>query len=60
MPFKSAKQERWAFTQAGQKALGGKKNVMEWANATLPGSFDTEKPYKPATHISRITKKNAD
>lgn len=61
MPFKSAKQERWAFTKAGQKALGGKKNVMEWAHATnqatLPGAVDAEPPYSMPSHISRVTKK---
>lgn len=59
MPFKSAKQERWAFTKSGQKALGGKKKVQEWADATdqsaLPGSADTEPHYKMPGHISRVT-----
>jgi len=30
MPFKSKAQERWAHTNAGTKALGGKKAVQEW------------------------------
>jgi len=34
MPFKSEAQRRWAYTQAGTKALGGKKNVAEWEKAT--------------------------
>lgn len=34
MPFKSRQQEKWAFTKAGTKALGGKANVKEWADST--------------------------
>lgn len=34
MPFKSQAQRRWAHTKEGQEALGGKKNVQEWNNAT--------------------------
>lgn len=34
MPFKSRSQQRWAFSEAGRKALGGKEKVMEWAHAT--------------------------
>jgi hypothetical protein len=34
MPFKSIKQERWAHTPGGQKALGGAANVHEWDEAT--------------------------
>ena len=34
MPFKSKKQNSWAHTSSGTKALGGKKNVKEWESAT--------------------------
>ena len=34
MPFKSEAQRRWAYTPAGTKALGGKKAVKEWDDAT--------------------------
>ena len=34
MPFASRQEQKWAFTQAGTKALGGKAKVMEWAHAT--------------------------
>ena len=34
MPFVSQKQRAWAYTKAGTKALGGKKNVAEWNKAT--------------------------
>ena len=34
MPYKSIKQERWAHTPAGIKALGGKENVEEWDKAS--------------------------
>lgn len=30
MPYKSEAQRRWAHTEKGIKALGGKKNVEEW------------------------------
>lgn len=61
MPFKSKKQEAWAHTAAGQKALGGKKNVQEWQDATnqatLPGAVDAQPPFSMSSHISRVTKK---
>lgn len=34
MPFKSEAQRRWAYTNKGTKALGGKKAVAEWEKAT--------------------------
>ena len=34
MPFKSEAQRKWAYTKEGTKALGGKKAVEEWENAT--------------------------
>ena len=34
MPFRSEAQRKWAYTPAGTKALGGKKAVQEWENAT--------------------------
>jgi len=34
MPYKSKKQQGWAHTPAGVKALGGKKKVAEWDKAS--------------------------
>lgn len=34
MPYKSKRQERWAHTEAGEKALGGKGKVAEWDAAS--------------------------
>ena len=34
MPFRSEAQRKWAYTKEGTKALGGKKAVQEWENAT--------------------------
>lgn len=34
MPYKSQAQERWAHTEAGQKALGGADKVAEWDSAS--------------------------
>ncbi len=34
MPWKSDKQRKWGHTAAGLKALGGKKGVAEWDNAS--------------------------
>lgn len=34
MPYKSLKQQAWAHTPAGTKALGGPSHVAEWDAAT--------------------------
>jgi hypothetical protein len=34
VPFKSLKQNAWAHTPAGKKALGGEKAVKEWESST--------------------------
>lgn len=34
MPWKSEQQRKWGHTKSGTKALGGKKAVQEWENAT--------------------------
>lgn len=34
MPWKSQAQRKWGNSPAGIKALGGKKAVEEWNNAT--------------------------
>lgn len=43
-PYRSEAQRRWAHTDAGEKALGGKKAVHEWDEATkgkkLPEKLD--------------------
>lgn len=33
-PFRSRQQQRWAYSKAGTKALGGKRKVAEWQRAT--------------------------
>lgn len=34
MPYESIKQERWAHTPSGEKALGGPAKVHEWDQAS--------------------------
>jgi len=34
VPFKSAKQRAWAYTDEGTKALGGTDKVKEWEDET--------------------------
>jgi hypothetical protein len=34
MPYKSEAQRKWAHTEAGTKALGGKLKVAEWDMAS--------------------------
>ena len=50
MPFKSKKQNAWAHTKSGEKALGGKEKVKEWEKKTdykhLPESKGTKKAKK--------------
>lgn len=62
MPFKSKKQQAWAHTTAGEKALGGPQKVAEWDKATnqstLPSSIGKKTTYPNLpTHIHRITTK---
>lgn len=52
MPFLSKKQNAWAHTPDGTKALGGEEKVKEWESATDYSKI----PYKVA-HSER--KKNA-
>lgn len=60
MPFKSLKQNAWAHTAAGTKALGGKSKVKEWEGSTtystLPTRAKKKDGYDHAGHVSRITK----
>ena len=46
MPFKSVKQQRWAFTKAGTKALGGPAKVAEWQKATGKAKLPVRAPKK--------------
>lgn len=46
MPFKSEAQRRWAYTKAGEKALGGKKAVAEWERATGDKKLPKRAPKK--------------
>ena len=34
MPWKSIRQKKWGHSKEGTKALGGKKAVKEWDDAT--------------------------
>jgi hypothetical protein len=34
MPYASKKQQAWAHTESGKKALGGEEKVQEWDKAT--------------------------
>lgn len=43
MPWKSKAQARWGHSEAGLKALGGKKAVKEWDDATSKGSLPEKK-----------------
>lgn len=49
MPYKSKKQQAWAHTEAGQKALGGIEKVKEWdkesAGLKLPRFAKLKKKY---------------
>jgi hypothetical protein len=50
MPYKSDAQRKWAHTEAGTKALGGKKKVAEWDKETKGKSL-------PKKSTSKITNK---
>jgi hypothetical protein len=39
MPYSSDKQRKWAHTETGIKALGGKDKVYEWDEATTKQGF---------------------
>lgn len=51
MPYKSDAQRKWAHTQEGTKALGGKEAVHEWDQATkgksLPEHVKKDPPGDP-------------
>ncbi len=47
MPYKSKKQQAWAHTEAGTKALGGKGKVAEWDRATAGKKLPEKAPKKP-------------
>lgn len=46
MPWKSKAQARWGHSPAGIKALGGKKAVAEWDNATKGKKLPQKKKQK--------------
>jgi hypothetical protein len=56
MPFVSKSQQRWAYTPAGTKALGGKSKVSEWQSATNEGSLP-EKVGSPKKKGLRMPRK---
>jgi hypothetical protein len=47
MPYKSQAQRRWAHTEAGTEALGGRAKVAEWDAATKGKDLPARK--KPKT-----------
>lgn len=56
MPFKSRAQRRWAYSEAGEKALGGKNKVAEWENATkgaIPERLGPTKNQKSLAKLKR-------
>jgi hypothetical protein len=55
MPFLSRSQQRWGNSPSGVKALGGKKKVEEWNDATPPGPSVPERK-KPSV-IRRAAKR---
>ena len=55
MPFVSKQQQKWAHTQNGQRALGGKDKVDEWDQSTDFGSL----PDKVEGIISKSLKRKA-
>jgi hypothetical protein len=46
MPYKSAKQRRWAHTPAGTRALGGKEKVAEWDRESKGAKLPEKKKKK--------------
>ncbi len=46
MPYKSKRQERWAHTPTGTKALGGKAKVSEWDSASKGAKLPERKAPK--------------
>lgn len=46
MPYKSKKQERWAHTPEGEKALGGPEKVAEWDKASKGKKLPDRVPRK--------------
>lgn len=59
-PFASLKQNAWAHTAAGTKALGGSEKVKEWENATnynnLPEKKTSEVKSKKAQRMRRTSR----
>jgi hypothetical protein len=53
MPFLSRAQEKWAFTPAGTRALGGKAKVKEWADSTDQKSLPEKKGGVLAAHAAK-------
>lgn len=46
MPFKSKAQQKWAYTKAGTKALGGPAKVAEWQKVTGKAKLPAKAPKK--------------
>lgn len=56
MAFKSKAQMRWAHTDKGEKALGGKAKVAQWDKATtkpLPERLGKTKTQKAIAQLAR-------
>ena len=54
MPFASRKQQAWAHTPNGTKALGGASAVREWDQATNESTLPT---YAPKRQPGALLKK---
>lgn len=47
MPYKSDSQRRWAHTEKGTEALGGKEKVSEWDAASKGKKLPEKAPHNP-------------
>lgn len=47
MPYKSKRQQRWAHTAQGTRALGGPAKVKEWDQATRGRKLPDKVRQKP-------------
>lgn len=58
MPYQSDAQRRWAHTEKGEKALGGKEKVAEWDEASkgkeLPEHVAKKKKIKKSIKDMKI------
>ncbi len=55
-PYESDAQRKWAHTEAGTKALGGKAKVAEWDAASKGKKLPEHKAKKGMSKGMKITK----